>query len=194
MKVRHIVDLISDNGEILKTCIYTEEFKNKKEFDKEMVKQFSKSKRTMSIKEVIYSASSDTDYKTYKSLKHMKYFKEFKTKYGYSKMYKTSYMRVLDGKSTYLGKGKSPYIADLFRFFADKLNKSFLEVALDLLDSEYFGRKNTLLDVLLAEKNLDREEALFILGDRFNLLDSTRLCDLNLESKKIYDEAISIIE
>lgn len=134
------------------------------------------------------------DLSEYRELNKASLYREFKEKYNYPNMQITSYRRVLYGESTYLGKGRSPYIADMFRFFSDKLNKSFLDVAYDLLDSEFFGKKNTLLDVLLAEKKLSKDETMSILGDKAKALSYIRLCDLNQDNKKIYDEANSIIK
>ena len=102
----------------------------------------------------------------------------------------TSYRRVLYGESTYLGKGRSPYIADMFRFFAEKLEKQFIDVAYDLLDSEFFGRKNTFLDVIVAEKNMSKQSVLDTLGDKAKALDNIRLCDLNEDNRKIYETAL----
>lgn len=130
----------------------------------------------------------------YRILNKASLYREFKEKYGYPDMQITSYRRVLYGESTYLGKGRSPYIADMFKFFSEKLNKSFLDVAYDLLDSEFFGRKNTLLDVIIAEKNISKDDVADILGDRAEALNNIRLCDLNENNKKIYKEAISMIK
>ena len=95
------------------------------------------------------------------------------------------------GESTYLGKGRSPYIADMFRFFGEKLHKSFIDIAYDLLDSEFFGKKNTLLDVFVAEENISQQIAMDILGDEAEALNNIRLCDLNDDNKKIYEKAKS---
>ena len=84
------------------------------------------------------------DLSEYRVLNRAILYREFKNKYGYPNMQITSYRRVLYGESTYLGKGRSPYIADMFRFFSEKLDKKFIDIAYDLLDSEFFGRKNTL--------------------------------------------------
>ena len=75
-----------------------------------------------------------------------------------------------------------------------KLNKNFIDVAYDLLDSEFFGRKNTLLDVIMAEKNISKQDAIGILGDKAIALDNIRLCDLNNDNRKIYEEAISLVK
>ena len=130
------------------------------------------------------------DLSEYRSLNKACLYREFKEKYNYPNMQITSYRRVLYGESTYLGKGRSPYIADMFRFFSEKLDKSFLDIAYDLLDSDFFGKKNTLLDVLLAEKNIKKEKAIAILGNTAEALDNIRLCDLNIDNKKIYKDAI----
>ena len=130
----------------------------------------------------------------YRILNKASLYREFKEKYGYPKMQITSYRRVLYGESTYLGKGRSPYIADMFRFFSEKLNKPFLDVAYDLLDSEFFGRKNTLLDVIVAEKSISKEEAVEILQDKAIALDNIRLCDLNKNNRQIYEDAILLIK
>lgn len=126
------------------------------------------------------------DLSEYRELNKAKLYREFKEKYNYPKMQITSYRRVLYGESTYLGKGRSPYIADMFRFFSKKLDKPFIDVAYDLLDSEFFGRKNTLLDVIVAEKNITKET----LGDAAIALDNIRLCDLNTDNRKIYEDAL----
>ena len=130
----------------------------------------------------------------YRILNKASLYREFKEKYGYPKMQITSYRRVLYGESTYLGKGRSPYIADMFRFFSEKLNKPFLDVAYDLLDSEFFGRKNTLLDVIVAEKNISKEKAVEILQDKAIALDNIRLCDLNKNNRQIYEDTILLIK
>ena len=82
------------------------------------------------------------DLSEYRILNKASLYREFKEKFDYPDMQITSYRRVLYGESTYLCKGRSPYIADMFRFFGEKLNKQFIDVAYDLLDSEFFGRKN----------------------------------------------------
>lgn len=133
------------------------------------------------------------DLSEYRILNKASLYREFKEEYNYPNMQITSYRRVLYGESTYLGKGRSPYIADMFKFFSKKLNKTFIDVAYDLLDSEFFGRKNTLLDVLIAEKNISKENAENILGDKAIALDNIRLCDLNNDNRKIYEEALSSI-
>lgn len=134
------------------------------------------------------------DLSEYRVLNKATLYREFKEKYNYPNMQITSYRRVLYGESTYLGKGRSPYIADIFKFFSEKLNKPFIDVAYDLLDSEFFGKKNTLLDVIMAEKNLSREKALTILKDLAIALDNIRLCDLNKDNRKIYENVIALIE
>lgn len=126
------------------------------------------------------------DLSEYRELNKAKLYREFKEKYNYPNMQITSYRRVLYGESTYLGKGRSPYIADMFRFFSEKLDKPFIDIAYDLLDSEFFGRKNTLLDVILAEKNITKDQ----LGEIAIALDNIRLCDLNTDNRKIYEDAL----
>lgn len=133
------------------------------------------------------------DLSEYRVLNKASLYREFKEKYGYPNMQITSYRRVLYGESTYLGKGRSPYIADMFRFFSDKLNKPFVDIAYDLLDSEFFGRKNTLLDVLIAEKQIPEGKLIEILGDKAEALNNIRLCDLNENNKKIYENINSIL-
>lgn len=130
------------------------------------------------------------DLSEYRALNKAILYREFKNKYGYPNMQITSYRRVLYGESTYLGKGRSPYIADMFRFFSEKLEKDFIEIAYDLLDSEFFGRKNTLLDVLVAETGITREK----LGDKADALDNIRLCDLNADNRRIYDNVLAEIK
>lgn len=122
----------------------------------------------------------------YKELNKASLYREFKTKYNYPNMQITSYRRVLYGESTYLGRGRSPYIVDLFKFFSEKLNKNFIDVAFDLLDSEFFGKKNTLLDVITAELDIPKEE---ISTNTATALDNIRLCDLNEDNRKIYESA-----
>lgn len=135
------------------------------------------------------------DLSEYRTLNKAHLYREFKTEYNYPEMQITSYRRVLYGESTYLGKGRSPYIADMFKFFSKKLHKDFIDVAYDLLDSEFFGRKNTLLDVIIAEKNLSKEDIVSVLGEKAIALDNIRLCDLNEDNKKIYkDIVMSIVE
>lgn len=135
------------------------------------------------------------DLSEYRTLNKAYLYREFKEKYHYPKMQITSYRRVLYGESTYLGgKGCSPYIADMFKFFSDKLNKPFINVAYDLLDSEFFGRKNTLLDVLVAEKNIPEEKIFEILGEKGEALNNIRLCDLNNDNIKIYEKVASTME
>lgn len=126
------------------------------------------------------------DLSEYRTLNKAVLYREFKEKYDYPKMQITSYRRVLYGESTYLGKGRSPYIADMFRFFSEKLDKPFIDIAYDLLDSEFFGRKNTLLDVIIAETSVTKDE----LGDKAEALDNIRLCDLNEDNRKIYEEVL----
>lgn len=130
------------------------------------------------------------DLSEYRVLNKAGLYREFKNKYNYPDMQITSYRRVLYGESTYLGKGRSPYIADMFRFFSEKLNKPFIDVAYDLLDSEFFGRKNTFLDVIIAEKKTTREQ----LGEKAEALDNIRLCDLNADNRKIYEDVLSGIK
>lgn len=134
------------------------------------------------------------DLSEYRELNKAHLYREFKAMYDYPEMQITSYRRVLYGESTYLGKGRSPYIADMFKFFSKKLHKDFIQVAYDLLDSEFFGRKNTFLDVIIAEKNIPKDRIKDILGDTAIALDNIRLCDLNDDNIKIYNEAISIIK
>lgn len=133
------------------------------------------------------------DLTEYRTLNKASLYREFKEKYNYPNMQITSYRRVLYGESTYLGKGRSPYIADMFRFFAAKLNKKYLDVAYDLLDSEFFGRKNTLLDVIIAEKKLTKEDVKNTLGEKAVALNNIRLCDLNENNRKIYEDISSSI-
>lgn len=130
------------------------------------------------------------DLSEYRILNKAVLYREFKEKYNYPNMQITSYRRVLYGESTYLGKGRSPYIADMFKFFSEKLNKPFIDVAYDLLDSEFFGRKNTLLDVIVAEKGISKD----VLGDKAEALDNIRLCDLNKDNRKIYEDTLLIIK
>lgn len=133
------------------------------------------------------------DLSEYRILNKASLYREFKEKYNYPDMQITSYRRVLYGESTYLGKGRSPYIADMFRFFGEKMNKSFIDVAYDLLDSEFFGRKNTFLDVIIAELNIAQEDIEEILGDKAIALNNIRLCDLNENTRKIYEDAVQVI-
>lgn len=134
------------------------------------------------------------DLSEYKILNKASLYREFKETYGYPDMQITSYRRVLYGESTYLRKGRSPYIADMFKFFSDKLNKPFVDIAYDLLDSEFFGRKNTLLDVLIAEKKTTEDDLIEKLGDKARALENIRLCDLNQNNKKIYENVSSALE
>ena len=134
------------------------------------------------------------DLSEYRVLNRAYLYREFKTKYNYPDMQITSYRRVLYGESTYLGKGRSPYIADLFKFFSEKLHKPFLDIAYDLLDSEYFGKKNTLLDVIIAEKNITKDNIQKILGDKAIALGNIRLCDLNEDNRKIYEDTLLLIK
>ena len=134
------------------------------------------------------------DISSYRILNKSSLYREFKEEYNYPDMQITSYRRVLYGQSTYLGKGRSPYIADMFSFFAKKLNKQFIDVAYDLLDSEFFGRKNTFLDVIIAETKLPKPMVILALGEKADALDNIRLCDLNSNNRKIYEEAKEIIK
>ena len=134
------------------------------------------------------------DLSEYRILNKASLYREFKDKYNYPDMQITSYRRVLYGESTYSGKGRSPYIADMFKFFSKKLNKSFLDVAYDLLDNEFFGRKNTLLDVIIAEKDIPKEKVNEILGDKAISIGNIRLCDLNENNRKIYEGAIQMLK
>lgn len=134
------------------------------------------------------------DLSEYRILNKASLYREFKEKYNYPDMQITSYRRVLYGDSTYLGKGRSPYIADMFKFFSEKLNKAFIDVAYDLLDSEFFGRKNTFLDVIIAEKNIAQEDIEKTLGDKAEALSNIRLCDLNENTRKIYEEVLQTIK
>lgn len=134
------------------------------------------------------------DLSEYRALNRAYLYREFKVKYDHPEMQITSYRRVLYGESTYLGKGRSPYIVDMFRFFGEKLHKSFIDVAYDLLDSEFFGKKNTLLDVIVAEKDLSRDKISEILGEKAIALGNIRLCDLNEDNRKIYEDAMSMIK
>lgn len=104
MKARYFIDLISDSGEITKTYAITKEVKNKKEFEKEMLKMFSESNSALNIKEINIGASTSKIANPYKKLNTTKCYEEFKKEYGYSKMYRYSYRRVLEGKSTYINK------------------------------------------------------------------------------------------
>ena len=130
------------------------------------------------------------DLSEYRILNKASLYREFKEDYDHPDMQITSYRRVLYGESTYLGKGRSPYIADMFRFFSKKLEKQFIDVAYDLLDSEFFGRKNTFLDVLVAEQGIPKEDVIDILGDKAEALNNIRLCDLNDDNRKIYEDAL----
>lgn len=130
----------------------------------------------------------------YRILNKASLYREFKDKYNYPNMQITSYRRVLYGESTYLGKGRSPYIADMFKFFSEKLNKSFIDVAYDLLDSEFFGRKNTLLDVLVAESDMTLFQLKNLIGNQVTALNNIRLCDLNSSNRQIYENAILSIK
>lgn len=133
------------------------------------------------------------DLSEYRELNKAKLYREFKEKYNYPNMQITSYRRVLYGESTYLGKGRSPYIADMFRFFSEKLDKPFIDIAYDLLDSEFFGRKNTFLDVIMAEESYSRQELESKLGNTVEALNNIRLCDLNENNRKIYEDVLSRI-
>ena len=134
------------------------------------------------------------DLSEYRVLNKASLYREFKDKYNYPDMQITSYRRVLYGASTYLGKGRSPYIADMFEFFSKKLNKPFLDIAHDLLDCEFFGRKNTLLDVIVAEAHISKSAAVDTLGETAEALDNIRLCDLNENNRKIYENAIRMMK
>lgn len=134
------------------------------------------------------------DLSEYRTLNKASLYREFKNEYNYPNMQITSYRRVLYGESTYLGKGRSPYIADMFKFFSKKLDKPFIDVAYDLLDSEFFGRKNTFLDVIVAEKNIAQKDVNKILGEKAEALNNIRLCDLNENTRKIYEETIQAIK
>lgn len=134
------------------------------------------------------------DLSEYRILNKASLYREFKEKYNYPDMQITSYRRVLYGESTYLGKGRSPYIADMFRFFGEKLHKSFIDIAYDLLDSEFFGRKNTFLDVIIAELNIGQDEIEKVLGEKAEALNNIRLCDLNENTRKIYEDTVQEIK
>ena len=134
------------------------------------------------------------DISAYRVLNKSSLYREFKENYNYPNMQITSYRRVLYGQSTYLGKGRSPYIADMFKFFSEKLNKPFIDVAYDLLDSEFFGKKNTLLDVLVAEKNISKQDSFEMIGGKAEALENIRLCDLNPNNRKIYEETAELVE
>ena len=131
------------------------------------------------------------DLSEYRILNKASLYREFKEKYNYPHMQITSYRRVLYGESTYLGKGRSPYIADMFKFFSEKLNKPFIDVAYDLLDSEKKKKKNTFLDVLVAEMDIQHENISSQLGTNAEALNNIRLCDLNNNNRKIYEKAKS---
>lgn len=130
------------------------------------------------------------DLSEYRILNKARLYREFKEKYNYPNMQITSYRRVLYGESTYLGKGRSPYIADMFKFFSEKLDKKFIDIAYDLLDSEFFGRKNTFLDVIVAEKGITEDS----LGSDAEALDNIRLCDLNDDNRRIYEEVLAKVK
>ena len=134
------------------------------------------------------------DLSEYRILNKASLYREFKAKYNYPNMQITSYRRVLYGESTYLGKGRSPYIADIFHFFSEKLNKPFIDIAYDLLDSEFFGKKNTLLDVLVAEENTTISDLICKVGDNVCALQNIRLCDLNEDNRKIYENVKTMAE
>ena len=70
----------------------------------------------------------------------------------------------------------------------------FIDVAYDLLDSEFFGRKNTFLDVIVAEKNIAQKDVNKILGEKAEALNNIRLCDLNENTRKIYEETVQAIK
>ena len=63
-------------------------------------------------------------------------------------------------------------------------------MAYDLLDSEFFGRKNTLLDVIVAETGIERQAVIEKLKDTATALDNIRLCDLNEDNRLIYKKAM----
>lgn len=136
------------------------------------------------------------DLSEYRILNKASLYREFKEEYNYPNMQITSYRRVLYGESTYLGKGRSPYIADMLKFFSKKLGKDFIDVAYDLLDSEFFGKKNTLLDVLIADTGVSLHEMRQIkyISDRAEALDNIRLCDLNEDNRKIYKDVAKLME
>ena len=134
------------------------------------------------------------DLSDYRFLNKASLYREFKEKYHYPDMQITSYRRVLYGESTYLRKGKSPYIADMFRFFTEKMEKPFIDVAYDLLDSEYFGKKNTLLDVLAAETNIPQETLKEQLENKATALENIRLCDLNDDNRRIYESVLELTQ
>ena len=134
------------------------------------------------------------DLSEYRTLNKASLYREFKKTYNYPDMQITSYRRVLYGESTYLGKGRSPYIADMFKFFSNKLHKDFIDVAYDLLDSEFFGKKNTFLDVIIAEKNIPKDKIVEILADKAIALGNIRLCDLNKDNRKIYEDALLLLK
>lgn len=134
------------------------------------------------------------DLSEYRILNKASLYREFKDKYNHPNMQITSYRRVLYGESTYLRKGRSPYIADMFHFFSEKLQKPFLDIAYDLLDSEFFGKKNTFLDVIIAEFNIPNETITEILGDKATALENIRLCDLNKNNRQIYENTIKMIK
>ena len=133
------------------------------------------------------------DLSVYRELNKANLYREFKKEYNHPNMQITSYRRVLYGESTYLGKGRSPYIADMFKFFSKKLDKPFLDIAYDLLDSEFFGKKNTFLDVIIAEKNISEKNITNVLGSNAQALNNIRLCDLNDNNRKIYENIASMI-
>ena len=104
------------------------------------------------------------DLSEYRVLNKASLYREFKEKYNYPHMQITSYRRVLYGESTYF----------------------------DLLDSEFFGRKNTLLDVLIAEEKPSKE-TMETLGKKAEALNNIRLCDLNDNNRKIYEDVQNVI-
>lgn len=134
------------------------------------------------------------DLSEYRTLNRAYLYREFKDEYNYPDMQITSYRRVLYGESTYLGKGRSPYIADMFRFFSKKLSKEFIDIAYDLLDSEFFGRKNTFLDVIIAELDIPKERVIETLGEKATALNNIRLCDLNKDNRIIYEDAVRMVK
>lgn len=132
------------------------------------------------------------DLSEYQQLNKACLYREFKELYNHPNMQITSYRRVLYGESTYLGKGRSPYIADMLKYFSIKLDKSFIEVAFDLLDSDFFGKKNTFLDVFIAETGVTKQflTKTLTLRAMAEALNNIRLCDLNDDNKKIYEDAL----
>ena len=130
------------------------------------------------------------DLSEYRILNKARLYREFKEKYNYPNMQITSYRRVLYGESTYLGKGRSPYIADMFRFFSEKLDKPFIDIAYDLLDSEFFGRKPLVLRGAHRFSCITEDS----LGSDAEALDNIRLCDLNDDNRRIYEEVLAKVK